>query len=121
MAAQPHDCPQMVPGSRPLPSRSRPSYTWRLMALLNHFLMKGDCVMYHLLNRPEQTARERLVASWTLTPLGRTTALALLGIALTYVFLVVTIWWTSGTVVLPVLAFVVVALVAAASVAAGVR
>jgi hypothetical protein len=91
------------------------------MALPNQVPMKGDCVMHHLLNRPEQTTRERSVSLRALTPLGRTTALALLGIALTYSFLVVLIWWTSGTVVLPVLAFVIVAMIAAGSVAASVR
>jgi hypothetical protein len=91
------------------------------MALPNKVPMKGDCVMHHLLNRPEQTTHERSVPLRALTPLGRTTALALLGIALTYLFLVVSIWWTSGTVILPVLAFVIVALIAAGSVAAGVH
>jgi hypothetical protein len=77
--------------------------------------------MNHLLNRPEQPTHERSVFLRALTPLGRTTALALLGIALTYLFLVIFIWRTNGTVVLPVLTLVIVALIAAGSVAGGVR
>jgi hypothetical protein len=77
--------------------------------------------MHHLLDRPKQAANEASVPRLPLTALGRTIALALLGIALTYLFLVMYIWWTARTVVLPVLAFVIVAMVAAGVVARGAR
>ena len=77
--------------------------------------------MNRILDRPEQATGERSAPSRPLTSLGRMTALALLGIALTYLFLVIYIWWTSDTVVLPALAFVIVAMIAAGIVAAGLR
>ncbi len=77
--------------------------------------------MHHLLDRREQASHETSVPRRPLTALGRTTALALLGIALTYLFLIVYIWLTGRTIVFPVLAFVIVATIAAGMVARGAR
>jgi hypothetical protein len=91
------------------------------MALPSQIPMKGDFDMNRIFDRPEQATGERSAPSRPLTSLGRMTALALLGIALTYLFLVVYIWWTSDTVVLPALAFVIVAVITAGIVAADLR
>jgi len=77
--------------------------------------------MHHLLNQPERATHEESLPRRALTSLGRTTALALLSIALTYLFLVIYIWWTGRVIVYPVLAFVIVAMVTAGLVARGAR
>src|SRR6266487_2123992 len=45
---------QMLSSSRPHPSSSRLLYSWRLMASPNQVPVTGDCIMNHLLHRPEQ-------------------------------------------------------------------
>jgi len=77
--------------------------------------------MSHSKDHLEQETNSKTVPRRTLTALGRTTALALLGMTLIFLFLFVLFWVTGGQVVLPVLAVVAVFAFTAAFVATGVR
>jgi hypothetical protein len=77
--------------------------------------------MSHSKDRIEQGTKSKTVPRRTLTALGTTTALALLGITLIFLFLFLLFWMTAGQVVLPVLAVVLVFAFTAAFVATGVR
>jgi hypothetical protein len=76
--------------------------------------------MSHSKEHTEQESKSSPVSRRTLTALGTTTALALLGITLIFLFLFVLFWVTSGQVILPVLALVLVFAFTAAFVATGV-
>jgi hypothetical protein len=69
----------------------------------------------------EQETSSKTVARRTLTVLGRTTTLALLGNALMFLFLFFVFWLTGRQVVLPVLAIALVFVLVAGFVATGVR
>jgi plastocyanin len=77
--------------------------------------------MSHSKDHLEQETNSKTVPRRTLTALGRTTALALLGITLIFLSLFLLFWVVGGQVVLPVLALVAVFAFTAAFVATGVR
>jgi hypothetical protein len=77
--------------------------------------------MSHSKDHFEQETNSKTVPRRTLTALGRTTALALLGITLIFLFLFLLFWVTGGQVIIPVLAIVAVFAFTAAFVATGVR
>jgi plastocyanin len=77
--------------------------------------------MSHSKDHLEQETNSKTVPRRTLTALGRTTALALLGITLIFLSLFLLFWVVGGQVVLPVLAIVAVFAFTAAFVATGVR
>lgn len=77
--------------------------------------------MSHIKDLTSQETLGTSVSRRTLTVLGRTTALALLGIALTFLFLFLLFWLTGTAVVLPALVISMVFALAAGFVATGVR
>ena len=77
--------------------------------------------MSHSKDHLEQETNSKTVPRRTLTALGRTTALASLGITLIFLSLFLLFWVVGGQVVLPVLAIVAVFAFTAAFVATGVR
>jgi plastocyanin len=83
--------------------------------------MKGDFCMSRSKERLEQETQSKTVPRRTLTALGRTTVLALLGNALMFLSLFLLFWLTDQQVVLPVLGIAMVFAFAAGFVATGVR
>jgi hypothetical protein len=77
-------------------------------------------MMHHLQDHTKQKTHNTTSQGKKLTALGITTALALLGIALIFLLFFLLIWLTGSTVVLPILAFAIVALIAAGLIATGV-
>ena len=77
--------------------------------------------MHHLQVRTEQKKHNTPFQGKKLTALDVTTVLALLGSALIFLLFFLLIWLAGRTVVLPLLAFAIVALIAAGLIATGVR
>jgi hypothetical protein len=83
--------------------------------------MKGDLGMSHIKDPTSQEIPCTPVSRRTLTALGTTTALALLGIALAFLFLFFLFWLTGTAVVLPALVISIVFAFVAVFIATGVR
>jgi plastocyanin len=83
--------------------------------------VKGNLNMSHIKDLTTQEPLGTPVPQRTRTVLGTTTALALLGIALTFLFLFLLFWLTGTAVVLPALVISIVFALVAGFVATGVR